>query len=94
MVQFSSGIEPGRQEPPDTVASESRPETGKIPLFREKSRLSHDLLKARLSFVTNDDLIIRGAPDWAGVCAFSGVFLGLEWVPLEWRYLVPPTSAP
>ena len=27
-----------------------------------------------------------------GVCAFSGVLHGLELAPLQWHYLVPPTS--
>jgi hypothetical protein len=27
-----------------------------------------------------------------GVCAFSGSFPGLKWVPSKWRYLLPPTS--
>ena len=27
-----------------------------------------------------------------GVGAFSGILRGLKWVPLQWHYLVPPTS--
>jgi hypothetical protein len=27
-----------------------------------------------------------------GVCAFSGNLRGLKWIPIKWRYLVPPTS--
>ena len=47
---------------------------------------------ARRSFVTNDGPIIPWCSGRLGLCAFSGLFRGLELVPSKWRCLVPPTS--